>query len=51
MVFDLIAVGAEHGFSNFWITDSCPLTVNAVKGKLPFEVLSLAGPIAAALQI
>jgi len=44
-------VGAEHGFAYFWITDSCSPTVNAVKDKRPFEVLSLAGPIAAALQI
>lgn len=43
--------GAERGFAYFWITDSCPLTVNAVKDKHPFEILSLAGPIAAALQV
>ncbi|KAH9315979.1 hypothetical protein KI387_024606, partial [Taxus chinensis] len=42
--------GAEHGFAYFWITDSCPLTVNAIRDKNPFEILSLAGPIAAALQ-
>lgn len=40
-----------HGLSHFWITDSCPLTVNAVKDRQPFEILSLAGPIASALQI
>jgi hypothetical protein len=35
----------------FWITDSCPRTVKAVTDLAPFEVLSLAQPIAAALQI
>ncbi|NP_001144250.2 Ribose-phosphate pyrophosphokinase 3, chloroplastic [Zea mays] len=43
--------GPEHGLSHFWLTDSCPLTVKAVKGRRPFEILSLAGPIASALQI
>uniref|UniRef100_A0A0E0C7E1 Phosphoribosyltransferase domain-containing protein n=1 Tax=Oryza meridionalis TaxID=40149 RepID=A0A0E0C7E1_9ORYZ len=43
--------GPGHGLSHFWITDSCPLTVNAVKDRQPFEILSLAGPIASALQI
>ncbi|KAM3270291.1 ribose-phosphate pyrophosphokinase 4 isoform X2 [Capsicum chacoense] len=41
----------ENGMSYFWITDSCPRTVKEVKDKKPFEVLSLAAPIAAALQI
>ncbi|KAK6922268.1 Ribose-phosphate pyrophosphokinase, N-terminal domain [Dillenia turbinata] len=41
----------ENGLTYFWITDSCPLTVKEVKNKPPFEVLSLAGSIAAALQI
>lgn len=39
------------GLTYFWITDSCPLTVKEVESKPPFEVLSLAGSIAAALQI
>ncbi|KAG6759020.1 hypothetical protein POTOM_035484 [Populus tomentosa] len=39
------------GLTYFWITDSCPLTVKEVMNKPPFEVLSLAGSIAAALQI
>lgn len=43
--------GAAHGFAHFWITDSCPKTAQAVKEHLPFQVLSLAGPIQAALQI
>ncbi|GAQ85984.1 phosphoribosyl transferase [Klebsormidium nitens] len=43
--------GPQHGFARFWITDSCPQTVAAVKGRAPFEILSLAGPIAAALHI
>nr|GMD19510.1 ribose-phosphate pyrophosphokinase 4-like [Ipomoea batatas] len=40
-----------NGMAYFWITDSCPSTVRAVKGKQPFEVLSLAASIAADLQI
>jgi len=40
-----------QGFSNFWITDSCPMTVKDVEGLKPFEVLSLARRIAKALQI
>ncbi|KAK9153235.1 hypothetical protein Sjap_000715 [Stephania japonica] len=43
--------GEEKAFSHFWITDSCPLTVKAIENKAPFEVLSLAGSIADALQI
>ena len=45
--------GAERsgGFRYFWLTDSCPQTVGEVSGRAPFEVLSLAAPIAAALQI
>lgn len=38
-------------FRYFWITDSCPATAAAVAGVRPFEVLSLAAPIAATLQI
>ncbi|KAL6137200.1 hypothetical protein ACLB2K_062492 [Fragaria x ananassa] len=41
---------SENPFAYFWITDSCPLTVKAVKNKAPFEILSLAGSIADALQ-
>ncbi|KAH7289422.1 hypothetical protein KP509_30G001000 [Ceratopteris richardii] len=41
----------EQLFSYFWITDSCPLTVKEVRGKSPFEILSLAASIAAALHI
>lgn len=43
--------GACGGFRYFWISDSCSRTVQAVQGVRPFEILSLAGPIAAALQI
>lgn len=32
----------DAGFSRFWMTDSCPATVQAVQGKEPFEILSLA---------
>ncbi|CAN1795087.1 Ribose-phosphate pyrophosphokinase 3, chloroplastic [Linum perenne] len=39
------------GLTYFWITDSCPSTVKAVMTRRPFEVLSLASAIAAALQI
>ncbi|EFJ16270.1 hypothetical protein SELMODRAFT_268420 [Selaginella moellendorffii] len=42
---------SEKEFSHFWITDSCPETVKEVIGKPPFEVLTLAGSIAAALHI
>ncbi|WCJ38510.1 Ribose-phosphate pyrophosphokinase 4 [Euphorbia peplus] len=40
-----------NGLTYFWITDSCPCTVTEVKNKQPFEILSLASSIAAALQI
>jgi hypothetical protein len=43
--------GAAAGFRFFWLTDSCPQTVRAVQAQQPFEVLTLAGPIAEALQI
>lgn len=43
--------GSEKAFAYFWITDSCPLTVKAIANKVPFEVLSLSGSIANALQI
>ena len=43
--------GGADGFRYFWITDSCPATVANVTDLAPFEVLSLAEPIAAALQI
>ncbi|CAJ2648728.1 unnamed protein product [Trifolium pratense] len=42
---------SEKAFAYFWITDSCPVTVKALANKAPFEVLSLAGSIANALQI
>ncbi|GMI83484.1 phosphoribosyl pyrophosphate (PRPP) synthase 3 [Hibiscus trionum] len=41
----------ETGLTYFWITDSCPGTVKEVMSETPFEILSLAGSIAAALQI
>ncbi|KAI3903030.1 hypothetical protein MKW92_033732, partial [Papaver armeniacum] len=43
--------GSERAFSYFWITDSCSHTVKAIGDRAPFEVLSLAGSIADALQI
>ncbi|KAL0362524.1 UNVERIFIED_CONTAM: Ribose-phosphate pyrophosphokinase [Sesamum calycinum] len=42
---------SEKAFAHFGITDSCPSTVKAIASKAPFEVLSLAGSIADALQI
>lgn len=42
---------ASDGFKYFWITDSCANTANSLTSQPPFEVLSLAEPIAAALQI
>ncbi|KAF3789566.1 Ribose-phosphate pyrophosphokinase 3, partial [Nymphaea thermarum] len=44
-------VGPENGFTYFWITDSCPLTVKEVSSRRPFEILSLAKAIASSLQI
>jgi len=43
--------GPAEGFRYFWITDSCSNTINSLKAQPPFEVLSLAEPIAACLQI
>lgn len=43
--------GSGNQFAHFWITDSCPLTVKAIDDRPPFEVISLAGSIANALQI
>ncbi|GBC62362.1 ribose-phosphate pyrophosphokinase 4 [Desulfonema ishimotonii] len=37
---------SDAGFFRFWITDSCPRTAEAVRGKSPFEVLSLDQAIA-----
>jgi len=45
------ANGTPGAFTHFWITDSCPRTVAAVGGQAPFQIISLAAPIAAALQI
>ncbi|KAK9902149.1 hypothetical protein WJX75_006001 [Coccomyxa subellipsoidea] len=45
------ANGTADAFKYFWITDSCPRTVQAIQGQAPYEVISLAGPIMAALQI
>ncbi|KAF9604064.1 hypothetical protein IFM89_001939 [Coptis chinensis] len=41
----------QDGLTYFWITDSCPLTVKQVRNRKPFEVLSLASSIEAAVQI
>lgn len=43
--------GAKSGMKYFWLTDSCPQTMQVVEGRAPFEILSLADPIAAALEI
>ncbi|KAK9804202.1 hypothetical protein WJX72_001045 [[Myrmecia] bisecta] len=45
------ASGTPDSFKYFWITDSCPQSVEALQGQEPFEIISLAEPIAAALQI
>ncbi|GMN54925.1 hypothetical protein TIFTF001_024057 [Ficus carica] len=42
--------GLEKAFAYFWITDSCPITVQDIANRAPFEVLSLAGSISEALQ-
>ena len=49
--FLFLAAGPGDQFAYFWITDSCPHTVKAIGQRPPFEVLSLAGSIADALQI
>jgi len=46
-----VGAAASSGFRYFWMSDSCPQTVRDLEGKAPFEVLTLAEPIAAALQI
>lgn len=45
------SAASERAFTYFWVTDSCPVTVKTIAGKAPFEVLTLAGSIAEALQI
>ncbi|KAI7735162.1 hypothetical protein M8C21_025139 [Ambrosia artemisiifolia] len=42
---------SNKAFAYFWTTDSCAPTVKSIENKAPFEVLSLAGSIADALQI
>ncbi|KAF9612838.1 hypothetical protein IFM89_004248 [Coptis chinensis] len=42
---------SEKAFANFWITDSCPHTATTIANRAPFEIISLAGSIADALQI
>lgn len=39
------------GWHKLWITDSCPQTTQAVADREPFEILSLADPIANALRV
>jgi phosphoribosylpyrophosphate synthetase len=41
----------SFGWRTVWITDSCPLTSDAVKDLPPFAILSLAVPIATALAV
>ena len=48
--FTSTGAGAQ-GFAYFWLTDSCPQTARDVDGVEPFEIISLARPIAEALQI
>eukprot|EP00884_Botryococcus_braunii_P022639 jgi/Botrbrau1/9059/Bobra.0376s0033.1 len=43
--------GTQDEFKFFWVTDSCPDTCKAVEGQKPFEIISLAGPITATLQV
>jgi hypothetical protein len=50
-VYAAEGAAANGGFRYFWLTDSCPQTVKDVEQHRPFEVLTLAGPIAEALQI
>ena len=41
---------SDAGFHRFWLTDSCPKTVDVVQGRNPFEVLSLGDMIAGLLD-
>jgi phosphoribosylpyrophosphate synthetase len=41
----------SFGWKHVWITDSCPQTSAAVEGRAPFEIMSLAEPIANALRV
>eukprot|EP01025_Chloroclados_australasicus_P041446 TRINITY_DN4389_c0_g1_i1.p1 TRINITY_DN4389_c0_g1~~TRINITY_DN4389_c0_g1_i1.p1 ORF type:complete len:239 (-),score=21.39 TRINITY_DN4389_c0_g1_i1:252-902(-) len=43
--------GAGFRWEKVWITDSCARTASEVDGVQPFEIISLAGPIAHALQV
>lgn len=43
--------GGGFGWRKVWITDSCPQTSAVVDGREPFEILSLAEPIANALRV
>ena len=45
------AGGGGQGFYKFFLTDSCPGTAEAVRETEPFEILSLARPIAEALHV
>jgi hypothetical protein len=47
----LFSDGSDSPFSYFWVTDSCPVTIKEIENRAPFEVISLAGSIADALQI
>ncbi|CAG9466872.1 unnamed protein product [Pedinophyceae sp. YPF-701] len=41
----------DGGFKHVWITDSNPVIAKALEGRAPFSVITLARPIADALQI
>ena len=49
--FESEKADGSFGWKTVWITDSCPQTTAAVQGREPFEVLSLAEPIANALHV
>jgi len=39
----------EEDFTNFWVTDSCIVTAETLRGRKPFEVLSIAPEVAESL--
>jgi phosphoribosylpyrophosphate synthetase len=49
--FEPVQTDGSFGWTKVWITDSCPQTTRAVEGLEPFEILSLAQPIANALKV
>lgn len=49
--FEACTGDGSFGWRKVWITDSCPQTTKAVRDREPFEILTLAEPIANALRV